>query len=306
VKGKTYWYIELAASIPADTLGGQGLQAAAAAAGARVQIYDGKGAPATIIQGVNTAIAAKADGIVLFAIDMSTLTDQLKAAKAAGIPVIETGSGSITEPFLPGVTAHVTADNTTAGKLQADYALYATQCKLNAMIVSTLSVASSKAIVGANQAEIKRLCPTDCKVTDVDVNAADIATKLPGLVESALQRNPDTNMIIHASDSAYVPGIQVAQNALGTKLPLIGYSGNAIPPKPDVPIVADTVAGSSVINGWFYFDAAIRAANGQTAVTTEIPTSLVDKTTWGTGKPPWVSPAFNDYQNTFKQLWGIS
>jgi ribose transport system substrate-binding protein len=190
--------------------------------------------------------------------------------------------------------------------LQADYALSATHCKLNAVVVSTLSVAPSKAIVEANQAEIKRLCPTDCKVTVVDVNAVDIGTKLSGLMQSTLQRNPDTNMIIHGSDGSYLPNIVAAQTALGTKIPIIGNSGAAIPPQPDVPTIADSITGNNLINGWYFFASVVRVANGEKGFTTEIPTSLVDKTTWGTGKPPFVPAAFNDYQNAFKKLWGVS
>jgi len=303
VKGKTYWFVDLDASLPADAQSEQGFQAAATAAGAKVRFYDGQGSPATVIQGVNTAIAAKAAAIVLLNVDISTLKAELTAAKAAGIPVIETNNGSTAEPFLPGVTAHVTPNNATAGKLQADYALYATHCELNAIIISTLSVASDKAIVDGSEEEIARLCP-GCKLTDVDVQAADIATKLPGLVESALQRNPDTNIIIDGSDTAYVPGIQVAQNSLRTNIPIVSNDGDSVPPS-GLPIVADTVEGSRVSNGWFYFDAVIRAAHGQTGFTMEIPTVLVDKTNWGTGKPPFVPPAYNDYKGAFNKLWGL-
>jgi ribose transport system substrate-binding protein len=306
VKGKTYWLIVLSASIPGNVLFAQGFEAAATAAGAKVQVYDGKSTPATVIQGVNTAITAKADGIVLINLDVSTLTDQMAAAKAAGIPVILANNGKFAVPAPTGVAAQVTPSNTKAGTLQADYALYATQCKLNAIIVSSLSAPSSKAIVEANQAEIKRLCPTDCKVTDVDVNPSDIATKLPGLMQSALQRNADTNMILDGSDASYIPGIQVAQTALGTKVSIVSNFGQKTPPQSGEPIVGDTVAGSNVIDGWFFFDSVIRVANGKTDSTIEIPTALVDKTTWGTAQPPWVSPAYNDYQNAFKKLWGLS
>jgi hypothetical protein len=37
----------------------------------------------------------------------------------------------------------------------------------------------------------------------------------------------------------------------------------------------------------------------------EIPIVLVDKTNWGTGKPPFVPPAYNDYKSAFNKLWGL-
>jgi ribose transport system substrate-binding protein len=269
-------------------------------------VYDGKGLVPTIVQGVNTAIAAKAAGIVLLNVDTAWVTNQLAAAKAAGIPVIVTNNGSLITPAPLGVAAQATPSNITAGKLQADYALYATSCKLNAIFVTSLSAPSAKAITDGAQSEISRLCPTGCKTTVVNVAPADIATDLPGLVESALQRDPSANMIIDGSDTAYVPGIQVAQKALGTKVPIVSNIGSGIPPESGVPIIADTVSGTNAINGWYYFDAALRVANGQTGVMMQIPTILVDRSTWGTGAPPFVPPSYADYQKAFEKLWGVS
>jgi ribose transport system substrate-binding protein len=306
VKGKTYWMISLSQSVTGDVLMSQGFEAAAKAAGANVHVYDGKGLVPTIVQGVNTAIAAKAAGIVLLNVDTAWVTNQLAAAKAAGIPVIVTNNGSLITPAPLGVAAQATPSNITAGKLQADYALYATSCKLNAIFVTSLSAPSAKAITDGAQSEISRLCPTGCKTTVVNVAPADIATDLPGLVESALQRDPSANMIIDGSDTAYVPGIQVAQKALGTKVPIVSNIGSGIPPESGVPIIADTVSGTNAINGWYYFDAALRVANGQTGVMMQIPTILVDRSTWGTGAPPFVPPSYADYQKAFEKLWGVS
>jgi ABC-type sugar transport system substrate-binding protein len=55
------------------------------------EVVDGKGDPAAWAQAMSTFITEKVDGIITLAIDPAAILPQLKAAKAAGIPVITAG-----------------------------------------------------------------------------------------------------------------------------------------------------------------------------------------------------------------------
>lgn len=89
--GKTIFYIPLNSSLPFDTLMAKGAEEAAVAAGAKFVLYGNQGKPAEWVQGMDSAISRKVDLIVLAGSpDPKLLGPQIRAAKAAGIPVIST------------------------------------------------------------------------------------------------------------------------------------------------------------------------------------------------------------------------
>src|SRR5689334_10444889 len=98
--------------------GGIGVQEAAKALGWSVTVADGKGDPATWNSAIQQAVASKADGIVLLAVDPALVAGALAKAKAAGIPVIST--------FIPklgstAVDGYASTDHAQGGKILADW-----------------------------------------------------------------------------------------------------------------------------------------------------------------------------------------
>ena len=105
------------------------MQGIAEKVGINFTIYPNQGTPSEWVQGMNAALTAKPDIIVLStAPDPRTLQPQLEQAKAAGIPVLVTHFYDDSSPLPPdcegcaaGVTALVTAPFNVAGKAAADY-----------------------------------------------------------------------------------------------------------------------------------------------------------------------------------------
>ena len=307
-KGKSYWIIPLTTAVPTIVNEVNGYVAAAQAAGAKATIFDGKGSPATVVQGFNSAITAKADGIVLLFIDPVTVQPSLAAAAAAKIPVIDGINGLLSAPFAAGQTGRSTYDEIKAGTLAADYAVKLKGCDLNAVVVGSAkeSAASLYYSQGVTK-ELERIC-TNCKLEEIDVAPADIATKLIGLTQTTLQRNPKINLIISASDSAYVPGISAALTALNLTLPIVSFGGQNIQEgQKGGNIKAETISPPGAVVGWYLFDATLRAQSGKTGFATEMPVNLVDSSNWGSDPDvAAILPQYKDYQAKFKALWGIS
>ncbi len=88
-KGKTIFIVPIFSALPYQQLLNGGVKAAAKAVGIIVKEQTNQGSPAQWAQGVEQAIAQKADLIALIgAPDPRLIQPQLKKAKAAGIPVV--------------------------------------------------------------------------------------------------------------------------------------------------------------------------------------------------------------------------
>ncbi|ABH00823.1 ABC sugar transporter, periplasmic substrate binding protein (plasmid) [Rhodococcus jostii RHA1] len=306
VKGKNYWVVLLSAAVPTQADYAKGFQAAAVAAGAQAQVFDGKGTAATVIQGINAAIAAKADGIITVAVDLSQIDQALADAAAAGIPVVDGSNGNPNAPFPKGNVGHVTLDSAEVGTWQANYALKATGCDTHAVIVGTLSAPTSLAVVDGAKNQIASLCGDDCTTEVVDVRATDLGPKLVGMLQTTLQRNPNTNVILSATN-VYDPDIKQALSALGRDIPVVSLQTEGVlAGNSDAgPLIANVVYAPATALGWFYFDGMIKAAAGQTNFAVKIPVAMIDESNWGTDPSTPQPPRYSGYEAEFAKLWSL-
>ena len=83
-------------------LGTDSIDAAAKALGWKTIRVDPGGDPAKMASGMNSLVDAKVDAIVLWIIEPATIQAGLRAAKRAGIPVINTGSATHPSPLIAG------------------------------------------------------------------------------------------------------------------------------------------------------------------------------------------------------------
>ncbi|UTI62343.1 substrate-binding domain-containing protein [Paraconexibacter antarcticus] len=88
--------------------------------GWKSEVIDGKGDPAAWAQAMTTFINEKVDGIVTLAIDPAAILPQLKAAKAAGIPVITAGI-TVAGPGKNLYAANYAPPDGRFGQVLADY-----------------------------------------------------------------------------------------------------------------------------------------------------------------------------------------
>ena len=190
----------------------------------------------------------------------------LSTIKAAKIPVISTGiidAGQYGLDTYPNNADSGPALFKLNGKLQADwvYAHLGTKAKIDYAWINGVSF--SPIILSAFQAEMKQLCP-GCSVQTTSVPVADLGTRAPQDVVSALQSHPGVNALV-ASASPVLLGLPSALKAAGiNNLTTVGNGG--------VPVNFQYIkAGAQTVDlgadfptsVWGLLDQAARAAEGQ-------------------------------------------
>lgn len=153
------------------------------------------------VQGMDQAISSKVNAIDLLAgIPPDVLAPQIRQAKAAGIPVVDTNERDSNQPTEPYVTAYAFAPFNLGGQLMAAWAATQTKGKADVLVVTSNADTSSQAVQDGVTSEMAKACNT-CKVTSVNVNPVDWATKLQTIVEGKLSAHPGINYILPVFDS---------------------------------------------------------------------------------------------------------
>jgi ribose transport system substrate-binding protein len=165
------------------------------------------------VQGMDQAISSKVNAIDLVAgIPPEQLAPQIQQAKAAGIPTVDTNERDPSQPTQSYVSAYAFAPFNLAGQLMAAWAVQQTQAKADVLVVTSNADVSSQAVQDGVNSELTKACAT-CKVTAINVNPVDWATKLQTTVEGALSAHPNINYILPVFDSMsgfIAPGIVAA------------------------------------------------------------------------------------------------
>ncbi len=279
--------------------------------------FDNQSQVSQWVQGINQAIASKQDIIVLNgAPDPRALQPQLAAAKAANIPVVVMHFHDNSAPLPPAcegctnVTATVSAPFNDAGKAAADWIIKDSGDKANVLIVGGSDILPSPGTIDTMTKEFTAECPKcTTKVTNIPV--ADWNTKTQGVVQSALQANPNVNYVYVLYD-AMVAGAVPAVTTLGKKIKIVSYNGS--------PFALDDIRNSSGNTvamdvgedtpgiGYATMDQAFRILLGQAPVPERTPIRIWDKTNiTEAGTPAKAGQGYGDvYVNGYLKLWGVS
>lgn len=304
--GKTVWYIAPDMSIPFIATIASGVKAAAAAAGMKAVIFDGKGQVNTFNQGVSEAVSQKASGIILQGINPALVSGPLAQAKAAGIPVIDSLNGDPTQPLSPGVLAHVTVDYTQGGKLMADWVIAASKGTAHVVIFTSSIYTIYQNMVAGFKAEFAKLCPVNCKIDAVEnVQPTQVATQLRGVTATAISRYPDAKYFVPFYDAMVtymLPSIQ----QVNAKVAIISHDGVTA----NLGIIrnggiqkADVSNPPTAAMGWAEVDEIGRLIAGLKAVPEALPQQLFVKANVGTSDAG-LFPGYANYQPDYKAVWG--
>lgn len=210
-KGKSVWFIPNSSTIPFTLAVQKAFQAVADKVGIKLTVWPSTGKPTEWVQGIDHAIAQKAD-LVVMAAPPQLVGPQLTELAKAGIPVVVPHQYDASMPKPADVTAFGLAPFIEAANLMADYAIMDTQGKANTLVITTNESPPSKPMADAITAEYGKYCSA-CKATQVNVPVADWGSKMQGEVQTALLRDPTINYIITIFDSAtqfVVPGVAAA------------------------------------------------------------------------------------------------
>lgn len=293
------------------------MQAIAQKVGMEFTIYNNQGKPSEWVQGMNAALTARPDIIVLStAPDPRTLQPQLAAAKAAGIPVLVTHFYDDSSPVPPqcegcaaGVTALVTAPFNVAGKAAADWIIADSKASANVLLIGGADVLPSPATLDTISKEFAAECPA-CKVTVKNIPVSDWNTKTQSEIQAALTADPTINYVYPLYD-AMVAGAVPAVQTLGRagQVKVVSYNGSPYALKfiQEGNIVAMNVGEDTVGIGYASMDQAFRILLGKPTVDERTPIRIWDKTNVNeAGVPPEVGKGYGGALPAgFLQLWGL-
>ena len=316
VKGKSMFLIPLVPN-PFNQSIQDTMQEVADRVGMKFTLYPNQGKPSEWVQGMNAALTAKPDVIVLStAPDPRVLQPQLQAAKAANIPVLVTHFYDDSSPNPPdcegcaaGVTALVKAPFYVAGKAAADWIIADSSGKANVLLIGGADVLPSPGTLKTIQDEFAAECK-ECKVSVANIPVADWNTKVQGEVTAALNKDPALNYVYPLYD-AMVAGAVPAVQTLGKtgSVKVVSYNGSPYALKyiQDGDIVAMNVGEDTVGIGYTSMDQAFRILLGKDPVEERTPIRIWDKTNVNdSGTPPVVGQGYgNALSAGFLKLWGL-
>jgi ribose transport system substrate-binding protein len=174
--------------------------------------WENQGQPSQWVQGMDYATNNKFDLIdLLGGTDPKVLAPQVQKATSAGIKVIASHYSGFEQP-LPGyISGAVPIDYLKAGQLLADWAIWKTDAKVNALVIVSTEVYSTESMINGIKADFDQNCP-GCKYKIVNAPVPEWSTKIQPTVQSALQADPSINYIIPIYDSMsqfVVPAITI-------------------------------------------------------------------------------------------------
>lgn len=308
--GKTIFVIPASSQIPFVSTIANNMKRIGTLAGVKTTIWQNQGQPSQWVQGMNAAIAQKANAIVLLAgNDPAGLQPQIKAAKAKGIPTIVAHLYDDHQQSAPNVGGLVNIPYNVAGQLIADQAIVGSKGKANALVVTINQVKSTVPMVAGIKSQFAQFCK-GCKLTFTDVTIADVATKIQPNVQSALTADPGINYVICLYDSAEVPFAEAAIRAAGRtgKVNISTFNGT-----PEIlkevkkgDIVASDVGENLEWIGYAIIDQSMRIMGGLPAVhNARVPVRVFDKTNIAQAGSAFTSGWGTSYVGGYQKLWGL-
>jgi ribose transport system substrate-binding protein len=309
--GKNIWLIDFGLAAAEGALVADGTKAAGAELGWKVTVYDGKFEPARFLDGVRQAIAAKADGIFLYAVDCAPVKAALQQAKAAKIMVVGAESLDCGEGDAALYDGSVSYSQggflewaASAGSAEADWAIAQTNGKANVINLFQNDTASTKAIQSGFVKGLESC--SGCKVAQtVTFGGTELGPKLQEKVQQAILKNPEANVLMVPYDGALTAGVNAAVMASGRNAELNVVAGGGLGPNMDL-VRKDRGqdAGYSTSlewEGWAALDAFNRLFNGQQPEPSGIGMQVFDKDHNMPASGPWIPKV--DFVAAYKRAW---
>jgi ribose transport system substrate-binding protein len=275
---------------------------AAATLGWRNQMIDPGGDPEKMRQAVRTAIQLHAAGIFLAATPPAVVKDDVAAARAAGIKVV-----NMFEPSPDGFAdANSLQDHPQAGRWDAAQLTVATEGKGKIILVNDPEFASVQEWHQGVVDGLKEFCPGCQVVKDINFQIATLQTQVPTEFQAALQANPGVNAVWTSYDpvaAAITPIIERSAN--GDKIKVVSHNGDPFAlnfiKAGDKPLVG-TVAYPIEWQSYQAVDQLNRLFAGDLPadrVTLNVPNKLIVKDNVTT--VPWNGDV--DWKSAYTSLW---
>ena len=310
LEGKTVHYIPVTVQAPIFSLTSQIMAKATDAVGAKLQVCDGGGTPPTISQCIDGAINDQDTGVIILeGFFMGMAANAVKAATAAGIPVINSNQREMPDFASSDQLGYQPASEGAAGGQM--FLQVASWMSLDSGgTASQLTMVSGdgpiqRTFVDEGMDEVKADCAA-CTFSELDVTSANFGQVSSDLSSSLLQ-DPNINYV-HAQFAQYIPVVLPAVNPnikVGVGAATLGAL-RAV----ETGQVAAASSQSPAFGAWATIDAALRLINGQELFEFTAPVRLftadnigdVDLTEEAEASGEWYGPT--TFPEDFTELWG--
>ncbi|MGX4694898.1 sugar ABC transporter substrate-binding protein [Streptomyces sp. JNUCC 63] len=213
LKGKRFTYVALGDQVPVIHGVGVGVEQALSAAGAKVNICDGRFNPTSVASCLKTAGDEKVDGVITSFIDYQMAGPAFDQLARKGVKVVVGGvapsggrTSDATLAFYDNTPRVFALHEAMAQSVLAQLGGSAKVVWAKLMDSTTTRTASAKGI-----AKFKELCPR-CQIESVQFTTVDL-DKLGLAISAALLANPDTNAIVVPVDTMVPSALQGIQSA---------------------------------------------------------------------------------------------
>jgi ribose transport system substrate-binding protein len=303
LEGKSIWYIAVGMNQFATDMA-DGVEAAGAALGLKVTLFDGQNQTNRFNEGIDQAVAQGADGIILLGIDPKVVANSLQKAEAAGIPVQNTLNGDAGDEVPAGTYGNLTSDYTADGAAAAKWAMIDSGCAANVLILSSSGVPVWEKFSNGAVTALEESCP-DCASEVLNIDAANVATSIGSQLQTALQRNPEINYILPAWDSA-VPFTTPVLTASGSDAKVMGRDGI----EASISMISKQNGQDMTVAmpptawiGYISVDDLARAVLGLKQPGYVVPTSIIDSANVGSGSSEDIAPNYVGFAEKFEAAW---
>lgn len=241
--GRNVWLVDFGLAAPAGQIFADFVKEAGKRLGWKVTVFDGKFSPDEYINGIRQAVAAQADGIVLYNIDCVLVETALRQARSAGVTIqaAESTDCDVAQPgadkLYDGDLSYTQGDWKTyvraIGAAQADYLIAKTEGKADAIVLKETDIQTTVELYNGFVEELK-ICPACTVAETVDFTALDAGPKLQQKVEQALLKHPDANAVVTPIDDFVTAGVAAAIMGSGRNDQILSVAGGGLPANMDL------------------------------------------------------------------------
>jgi ribose transport system substrate-binding protein len=227
MSGKTILSIPTSSANPFTANIEKAMQNVAHVVGFKFTNWQNQGQSSQWVQGMNAAVNQKVSLVDLLAgSDPRVLVPQVKAAQAAGIPVIASHYSGVEQSALVRTYADgdVPIDYFKAGAMLADWAIVHTHGHMDALVLVSSGPLSTDSMQAGIAAELKHCA--DCKIKTLNYTVPDWGTRITPGVQAALLADPKLNYIISIYDSMtqfVVPAVTIT--GASNRVKIDGFNG---------------------------------------------------------------------------------
>lgn len=287
------------------------VQAALNLAKVQSTIFDTKDEVSLQEQLFNQVIGQRYDAIYIFGINVTDMTAPIKAAKAAGIPVIATSgypNDPATYPPIADLYANVLNNDIGNSQLQADYALWKTNCTgPYALMTTDFGIFNVESKATAD--EVAKVCPS-CQLKEYQINAVtNIVGNSRASALGALTAQPGLTAILSPDVFAtyQIAAVHTAAGGKNVKFFTLEALPDVLPFVKTGQVTGDVQNyGDSAQCAWYVTDEILRALTGGNASdgVQVLPMAMVTQA--NLSQLPTFGAASAQLEVKYKKLWGLS